>query len=133
MTAPVSAAKYSWSSVPLEQLNPEISRRIVTGTEVMVAHVYLKAGAVVPKHHHVNEQVTYILEGALRLWVGDKVDSQNDADGTLVKAGEVLVIPSNVPHRALAVEDTLDLDVFAPPRQDWLNGTDDYLRKPKSG
>ena len=95
----------------------------------MVAHVYLKAGCVVPQHHHVNEQVTYILEGALRLWVGDKVDSQNDADGILVKAGEVLVIPSNVPHRAIAVEDTLDLDVFAPPRADWLSGTDDYLRK----
>jgi quercetin dioxygenase-like cupin family protein len=61
--------------------------------------------------------------------VGDKVDSQNDADGILVKAGEVLVIPSNVPHRALAVEDTLDLDVFAPPRQDWLDGSDAYLRK----
>ena len=124
-----AAAKYAWSAVPLEQMNPQLSRRIVTGNQVMVAHVYLKAGCVVPKHHHVNEQVTYILEGALRLWVGDQVDSQNDADGILVKAGEVLVIPSGVPHRALAVEDTLDLDVFAPPREDWLNGTDDYLRK----
>ena len=124
-----TAAKYSWSTVPLEQLNPELSRRIVTGKEVMVAQVYLKAGAVVPKHHHVNEQVTYILDGALRLWVGDKVDSQNDADGIVVGRGEVLVIPSNVPHRAIALEDTLDLDVFAPPREDWLSGTDDYLRK----
>jgi quercetin dioxygenase-like cupin family protein len=124
-----TAAKYSWSAVPLEQLNPELSRRIVTGKEVMVAQVYLKAGAVVPKHHHVNEQVTYILDGALRLWVGDKVDSQNDADGIVVGRGEVLVIPSNVPHRAIALEDTLDLDVFAPPREDWLSGTDDYLRK----
>lgn len=129
MTMPAAAAKYSWSTVPLEQLNPQLSRRIVTGSQVMVAHVCLRAGCVVPKHHHVNEQVTYILEGALRLWVGDKVDSQNDADGILVKAGEVLVIPSNVPHRALAVEDTLDLDVFAPPREDWLNGSDDYLRQ----
>jgi quercetin dioxygenase-like cupin family protein len=128
MTAP-AAAKYSWSAVPLEQLNPLLSRRIVTGSQVMVAQVYLKAGCTVPKHHHVNEQVTYILEGALRLWVGDKVDSQNDADGILLKTGEMLVIPSNVPHRALAVEDTLDLDVFAPPREDWLSGTDDYLRK----
>jgi quercetin dioxygenase-like cupin family protein len=128
MPAP-TAAKYSWSTVPLEQLNPELSRRIVTGKEVMVAQVYLKAGAVVPKHHHVNEQVTYILDGALRLWVGDNVDSQNDADGIVVGRGEVLVIPSNVPHRAIALEDTLDLDVFAPPREDWLSGTDDYLRK----
>lgn len=129
MPAATAAAKYSWSAVPLEQLNPELSRRVVTGKEVMVAQVYLKAGAIVPKHHHVNEQVTYILEGALRLWVGDKVDSQNDADGIVVGRGELLVIPSNVPHRAIALEDTLDLDVFAPPRQDWLSGTDDYLRK----
>jgi quercetin dioxygenase-like cupin family protein len=124
-----AAAKYSWSTVPLEQLNPLLSRRIVTGKQVMVAQVYLKAGCVVPKHHHVNEQVTYILQGALRLWVGDKVDSPSDADGVLVSAGEMLVIPSNVPHRAIAVEDTLDLDVFAPPREDWLSGTDDYLRQ----
>jgi quercetin dioxygenase-like cupin family protein len=132
MTAP-AAAKHTWSTVPLEQLNPALSRRIVTGKEVMVAQVYLKAGCVVPKHHHVNEQVTYILQGALRLWVGDKVDSQNDADGIVISTGELLVIPSNVPHRAIALEDTLDLDVFAPPRQDWLNGTDEYLRKAQSG
>ena len=130
MTAP-AATKYSWSAIPLEQLNPALSRRIVTGKEVMVAHVHLKAGAIVPKHHHANEQVTYILQGALRLWVGDQVDSPHDADGIVVAAGELLVIPSNVPHRAVALEDTLDVDVFAPPRQDWLSGTDDYLRQQK--
>ena len=124
-----AAAKYSWSAVPLEQLNPTLSRRVVTGKEMMIAHVYLQAGSIVPKHHHVNEQVTYILQGALRFWLGDKVDSQNEADSTLVAAGEVLVIPSNVPHRAVALEDTLDVDVFAPPREDWLSGTDDYLRQ----
>jgi unsaturated pyranuronate lyase len=126
-----AAAKYSWSAVPLEQLNPTLSRRVVTGKEMMIAHVYLKAGSIVPKHHHVNEQITYILQGALRFWLGDQVDSQNEADSTLVAAGEVLVIPSNVPHRAVALEDTLDVDVFAPPRQDWLSGTDDYLRQQK--
>ncbi len=128
MPAP-AATKYSWSTVSLEQLNPALSRRIVTGREVMVAHVHLKAGCVVPKHQHVNEQVTYILQGAMRLWVGDKVDSQSDADGIVLESGELLVIPSNVPHRAVALEDTLDMDVFAPPREDWLNGTDDYLRR----
>jgi quercetin dioxygenase-like cupin family protein len=128
MPAP-AATKYSWSTVPLEQLNPALSRRIVTGKEVMVAHVHLKAGCVVPKHHHANEQVTYILQGAMRLWVGDKVDSQSDADGIVLTTGELLVIPGNVPHRAVALEDTLDMDVFAPPRADWLNGTDDYLRR----
>ena len=128
MKAP-AAAKYSWSAVPLEQLNPTLSRRVVTGKEMMIAHVYLKAGSIVPKHHHVNEQVTYVLQGALRFWLGDKVDSQNEADSAVVAAGEVLVIPSDVPHRAVALEDTLDLDVFAPPREDWLRGTDDYLRQ----
>ena len=129
MKPPAAATKYSWSTVPLEQLNPQFSRRIVSGKDLMVAQVYLKAGFVVPKHHHVNEQFTYILEGALRLWVGDKVDSQSDADGVVLRSGEVLVIPSNVPHRAIALEDTLDLDVFSPPREDWLSGTDDYLRQ----
>jgi quercetin dioxygenase-like cupin family protein len=129
MKPPATATKYSWSTVPLEQLNPQFSRRLVTGKDLMIAQVYLKAGFVVPKHQHVNEQFTYILEGALRLWVGDKVDSQNDDDGVLLRSGEVLVIPSNVPHRAIALEDTLDLDVFSPPRQDWLSGTDDYLRQ----
>jgi quercetin dioxygenase-like cupin family protein len=128
-TATPTAVKYSWSTVPLEQLNPTLSRRIVTGKEVMVAHVYLKAGSIVPKHHHMNEQVTYILEGSLRFWLGERVDSQNPADSVVVAKGEVLVIPSNLPHRAVALEDTLDLDVFAPPRQDWLSGTDDYLRQ----
>src|SRR5688572_27714367 len=128
MTTP-AAAKHSWSAVPLEQLNPALSRRIVTGKQVMIAHVHLKKGCIVPKHQHANEQITYILQGALRLWVGDKVDSPSDADGILVASGELLVIPGNVPHRAIAVEDTLDLDVFAPPREDWLSGTDDYLRQ----
>ena len=102
MTSPAAAAHYSWSTVPLEQLNPQLSRRIVTGAQVMVAHVYLKTGCIVPKHHHVNEQVTYILEGALRFWLGDKVDSQDLADSVEVASGQVLVIPGNVPHRAIA-------------------------------
>jgi quercetin dioxygenase-like cupin family protein len=129
MTTRVAASQYSWSTVPLEQLNPHISRRIVTGEQVMVAQVYIKQGGIVPKHHHANEQVTYILQGAMRLWIGDKVDSPDEADGVVVRTGELLVIPGNVPHRAVALEDTLDLDVFAPPREDWLSGTDDYLRQ----
>jgi quercetin dioxygenase-like cupin family protein len=123
------ARKYSWSSMPIEQVNPTLSRRFLFGKDVMVAHVYLKAGSVVPKHHHANEQVTYVLEGALRLWVGDKVDSQDVADSFLIATGEVLVIPSNVPHRAVAEEDTLDLDIFSPPREDWIAGSDRYLRE----
>ena len=89
---------------------------------MMMAHVYFKKGDDVPRHSHENEQVTYILSGALHFWLGDR-----DTEIT-VRAGEVLVIPSNLPHRALALEDTLDVDVFCPPRQDWLDGTDAYLR-----
>ena len=113
---------YRWDDMPKEPVNPLFDRRLITGERMMISHVYLKKGAVVPKHSHDNEQITYILEGALLFEIGD------DASELLVRAGEVLVIPSNVPHKAVAVEDTLDVDVFSPPRQDWLAGTDKYLR-----
>jgi quercetin dioxygenase-like cupin family protein len=110
--------------MPKEEVSPHLARRLVTGTRVMLAHVYLKKGAVVPKHSHENEQITYILEGALKFFLGE------DGKETLtVKAGEVLHIPSNYPHEAHALEDTLDVDVFSPPREDWLNKTDAYLRR----
>jgi quercetin dioxygenase-like cupin family protein len=100
-----------------------ITRRLITGERMMIAHVYLKKGDDVPLHSHHNEQLTYILEGALHFWFG-----ANGERELTVKAGEVIVIPSHVPHRALALEDTLDVDVFSPPREDWLAGTDAYLR-----
>ena len=112
-----------WDSIPKEELNPLLQRQLITGEKGMLAHVHLKKGAVVPMHHHENEQFTYILEGALRFWIGSE-----DGEGVVVRAGEVLHIPSGVPHKAEAVEDTLDLDVFVPPRADWLDGTDVYLR-----
>jgi len=90
----------------------------------MLAHVYLKKGCVVPKHHHENEQFTYILEGALEFQIGE-----DGARKEIVRGGEVLHLPSNIPHAAKALEDTLDLDIFCPPRQDWLDKTDAYLRK----
>ena len=112
-----------WAQIPAEPLKGTITRKLVTGERMMIAHVHLKRGDDVPRHQHENEQLTYILEGALRLWFGP-----NDEREITVRAGEVVVIPSNVPHRALALEDTLDVDVFNPPRQDWLTGTDAYLR-----
>jgi quercetin dioxygenase-like cupin family protein len=102
----------------------KLERRLVTGDRMMLAHVYLKKGCIVPKHSHENEQLTYILEGALRFKLGESQDTE-----ITVNAGEVLHIPSNLPHEAEALEDTLDVDVFSPPRQDWLDKTDDYLRK----
>ena len=113
-----------WAEIPAEPLKGTITRKLVSGERMMIAHVYLRKGDDVPRHQHENEQLTYIVEGALRLWFGP-----NDEREITVRAGEVVVIPSNVPHRALALEDTFDLDVFNPPRQDWLNGTDAYLRR----
>jgi quercetin dioxygenase-like cupin family protein len=121
---PKAAKHYRWDDLPRERLNPLLERRIITGEKGMVTHVYIKKGCVVPLHHHENEQLTYILEGALKFWIGSE-----DAEPIVVRAGEVLVLPSNLPHKAEALEDTLDMDIFSPPRQDWLDGTDDYLRK----
>jgi quercetin dioxygenase-like cupin family protein len=109
-----------WKSVEHEKLNDLIDREMVVGNKLMLARVFLKKGAHVPEHHHHNEQVTYILEGALKFAI--------DGKEIVVRAGEVLCIPSNMPHEAWALEDTLDLDVFDPPREDWLNKTDGYLR-----
>ena len=111
----------TWESVPLEVMSDMISRKIITGDKAMVAQVFLKKGAVVPEHHHESEQITCILEGALKFEIEGKE--------IIVHKGEVLSIPSNVPHRAVAMEDTLDLDIFSPIRVDWLTGQDDYLRK----
>jgi quercetin dioxygenase-like cupin family protein len=110
--------------MPREKVSAMLDRRLISGDRMMLAHVYLKKGCVVPKHHHENEQLTYILEGALHFWIGD-----NEKEEVVVRAGEVLHIPSNVPHKAEALEDTLDVDVFSPPREDWLNKTDSYLRR----
>ncbi len=115
---------YRWEEMPREVVSPMLDRRLITGDRMMLAHVYLKKGCIVPKHQHENEQLTYILEGALRFWIGD-----DGAEELVVRAGEVLHIPSNVPHKAEAIEDTLDVDIFSPPREDWLNGTDSYFHR----
>ena len=119
-----SVTHYRWDSMPVEPVSDMLSRRLITGERMMLAHVYLKKGCIVPTHQHENEQLTYILEGALRFWIGE--DQQ---ETLVVRAGEVLHIPGNVPHKAEALEHTLDVDVFSPPRQDWINKTDDYLRR----
>ena len=111
----------TWESVPLETMSDMISRKIISGDKAMVAQVFLKKGAVVPEHHHESEQITYILEGALKFQIEGKE--------IVVRKGEVLSIPSNVPHRAVALEDTLDLDIFSPIRVDWLTRNDEYLRR----
>ena len=118
------AVRYRWDDLPKEMLKPDLGRRLISTERMMLAHVYLEKGCVVPVHSHDNEQLTYILEGALRFWLGE-----NEAEVVDVAAGEVLHIPSNLPHRAEALETTLDVDIFCPPRADWLDGSDAYLRR----
>ena len=117
-----SVRLFRWADIPLESVTSEIDRKLITGERIMIAHVLLKKGSIVPQHSHDNEQITYILEGALHFWIGE-----DESEEVVVNAGEVLHIPSNVPHKAQALEDTLDVDVFRPPRQDWLDGTDTYF------
>lgn len=117
MTRP---AKYKWSDIELEQLNPLLTRQFLTGSQAMIARIVLSKGCVVPTHSHPNEQIAYVLEGALEFNLAGEIHT--------VRSGEVLVIPADVPHSAIALEDTIDLDIFAPPRQDWIDGSDSYLR-----
>jgi quercetin dioxygenase-like cupin family protein len=109
--------------MPLEALGGGIRRRFAYGERMMIAQIYLQQGDIVPRHSHENEQITYLLSGALHLFFGN-----NDEQEIIVRAGEMVFIPSNLPHRAIALEDTLDIDVFDPPRQDWLTQQDSYLR-----
>jgi quercetin dioxygenase-like cupin family protein len=109
-----------WNTIELEDLNPLLQRQFVVGHDIMVARVLMKKGCIIPLHSHHNEQFTYILEGVLKFWLDGKV--------IVVNAGEVLTIPPHMPHKAEAMTDTIDLDVFNPPRADWINKTDQYLR-----
>ena len=117
-----SIRRVRWDDLEKESMSDLIHRRVISGERAMVAQIFLGKGAVVPTHSHENEQVTYLLEGALKLWIGE------EREEVVLRAGDVLLIPSGVPHSAEAMEDCVDLDVFSPPRQDWIQGTDDYLR-----
>ena len=118
--SPTPIQHVNWDQIPTESLNPLLDRQMVVGERTMVARVLLKKGCIVPLHSHFNEQLTHIESGALQFSI--------DGKEITVRSGEWLVIPPNVPHSALALEDTVDIDVFNPPRQDWINKTDQYLR-----
>ena len=105
---------HRWDEIALEKITEMISQKIVAGEREMLAQIYLKRGALVPMHSHESEQMTYILQGALKVGVGGKE--------MIVREGEVLHVPSQVPHQAEALEDTFELDVFSPVRKDWLRG-----------
>jgi len=112
---------YTWDEMEKEMMSDVIWRKIIAGEKAMIAQVFIAKGAVVPEHHHEAEQITYILEGALKFELEGKE--------VVVAKGQVLRIPSNVPHRAVALEDTMDLDIFSPLRYDWLKKDDEYLRR----
>lgn len=118
--AGATAKLYRWSEVEREAMNPLLHRQFVSGERTMLARIELKQGCLVPEHSHENEQISYIVSGALEFQMAGRT--------TVVRAGEVLVIPSHVLHAAKALEDTINLDVFAPPRQDWIDKDDSYLR-----
>jgi len=113
-----------WEEIEREIVTNGIARQLFTGKRMMLAHVHLDKGAVVPKHVHENEQLTWIVRGSMKFWLGEG----DEIKELILSAGDVLYIPSNVPHKAEALEDTLDVDIFSPPRQDWLDGTDTYFR-----
>jgi quercetin dioxygenase-like cupin family protein len=106
-----SARLHRWDEIALEKITEMISRKVVPGHRLTVAQVYLKRGALVPMHRHESEQMTYVLQGALRVRIGD--------EELTVREGEVVHIPSQLPHQAEALDDTLELDLFGPPRHDW--------------
>ena len=120
----LQATYYRWEDLPREALKPDLARRLISTERMMLAQVYLEKGCIVPMHSHENEQLTYILEGKLRFWLGE-----NESEVVDVAAGEVLYLPSWLPHKAEALEATLDVDIFSPPRKDWLEGSDAYLRR----
>lgn len=113
--------RYEWNSIEREQLNPTFARQVIHGDTMTVARVYLKKGCIVPEHSHPNEQISMMEQGVLRFMFG--------SDEVIVKAGETLRIPANVPHSAEALEDSVATDLFSPPRQDWISGDDAYLRR----
>jgi quercetin dioxygenase-like cupin family protein len=120
---PTKATHYSWNEQPSEPMKGTITRRIITSERIMMGQVSFKKGDTVPRHAHENEQFTFVVDGALKFWFGN-----DDGQVVVVGAGEVVVIPSNLPHRAEALADTVEYDIFNPPRQDWINKDDSYLR-----
>lgn len=125
--APANAASKSelqhvrWEEIPIETVNPLFDRQLVVGDQIMVARILLKKGCVVPLHSHMNEQISHVQSGAIQFTI--------DGRDIVVREGEFLCIPPHMPHQAVALEDFVGIDIFTPPRADWLSKTDQYLRR----
>ena len=124
MSAESKAEIFQWEDVPMETVNPMMRRQIITGELMTVARIYFKDGFLVPMHSHHNEQITQVISGLLKFRLG--VNGEDEID---VGPGQAIVIPGNLPHEALVVGDVVEMDMWAPRRDDWLNQTDDYLRQ----
>ena len=116
--------KISWETIPTENVNPSMTRKIVSGEKLMIARIKFKDSFLVPLQSHLHEQVTQVISGSMRFWFGENKEQSMD-----LYPGDVVVIPSNLPHEALMIGEVEEIDTWAPPRQDWLDKTDDYLRK----
>jgi len=124
MTNAVKAVLYDWDQVRLDQVRGQITRRFISSEQLTIGQIHLAKGDDVPRHSHANEQITYVITGSLQFWFGD-----NDEQELVVNGGSLVVIPANLPHRALALESTFELDIFNPPRADWQDGSDNYFRR----
>ena len=113
--------RYNWSAIEVEKLNPLLSRQVIHTDAMTIAQLWLGKGSVVPLHQHVNQQTTMVKSGALEFEMG--------GEKILLRAGDVLVIPPNLPHSVEALEDSTATDLFTPAREDWIRGDDSYLRK----
>jgi len=116
--------KVNWDNIPAEEVNPSMKRKIITGEKLMIARMNFKDGFLVPLHSHIHEQVTQVISGKIRFWFGSNKEQSMD-----LNPGDVVVIPSSLPHEAQMIGDVEEIDTWAPPRQDWLDGSDRYLRK----
>jgi quercetin dioxygenase-like cupin family protein len=116
----LESTHHRWSDIPCERMNPLVTRQFVVGSNTMLARIGLKKGAVVPRHSHFHEQISHVVEGALLFRI--------EGEEKTIRAGEILCIPPNLPHEVVALEDSIALDIFNPPRQDWIDGDDAYLR-----
>ena len=114
----------NWDAIELEEVNPSMRRRIITGEKMTVARIYLSDGFLVPMHSHIHEQITQVISGRMRFVFGDDRGKTQEYG-----PGDVVVIPPNLPHEALAIGDVEEMDMWTPRRDDWLDGTDAYLRQ----
>ena len=116
--------KINWNNIPVDQVNEKMKRQFIYGENIMVAKMEFEDGFTVPWHSHENEQVTEVIEGVLRFWFDDNEEEHID-----LTAGDSIIIPGNRRHKALMVGKVVETDTFSPPRQDWIDGSDAYLRK----